>query len=255
MARQGSPENPTGRDSLVVITGLVLISALAWVYTIHHAAALDGMAMPQVRPWEAADFLMMFLMWAVMMVAMMLPSAAPMILAYSGLRRRMPGTDNPGVVTSVFALSYLVVWAGFSLAATIVNWGLHQAGLMTSMMGSAVTGLGGILLIVAGAYQWSRLKNVCLTKCRSPVAFLLTSWRSGVRGAWWMGLEHGTYCVLCCWALMTLLFVLGVMNLIWIAILAAIALAEKVSPAGTYLARALGLGLMGWGTWLLVGAP
>lgn len=255
MVRQRLQRDWITRDRLILLLGLVVMTLLAWAYTIHLAAAAHGMSMPRVMAWGPGDFLMMFIMWAVMMVAMMLPSATPMILGYSTIQHRRTSAANPRLAVAAFTLSYIVVWTGFSLAATLANWGLHQTGLMTSKMGSAATLLAGILLIVAGLYQWTPLKSTCLKKCRSPVMFLLTNWHDGIRGAWWMGLQHGTYCVLCCWALMTLLFVLGVMNLAWIAVLTGIALLEKLMPWGMTVARGLGVVLIGWGAWLVTGLP
>jgi predicted metal-binding membrane protein len=140
------------------------------------------------------------------------------------------------------------------LLATAANWALHQSGLMTGAMGRAVPVAGGVLLVTAGAFQWTPLKHACLNRCRSPLAFLLTEWRDGNRGAFVMGVRHGAYCLLCCWALMSLLFVLGIMNLLWIAALAAIVLAEKVVPGGIWVSRLLGVLLSAWGAWMIAGS-
>jgi predicted metal-binding membrane protein len=190
----------------------------------------------------------------VMMVAMMLPSAAPMIVMFASTGRRRRPEARSALPASIFALAYVVVWAGFSVAATLANWGLHQGGWMTSMSGSAVPAIAGVLLVGAGLYQLTPLKDVCLTKCRSPLAFLMSEWREGRWGAFVMGVRHGAYCLACCWALMSLLFVLGVMNLVWIAVLAGIALIEKVAPRGLWLSRPLGVALVAWGSWTLVTA-
>jgi predicted metal-binding membrane protein len=243
------------RDRAITALGLVAIASLAWCYTILVASMGDGdmagaashMAMPQDQPWSGIDFLLMFAMWMVMMVAMMLPSAAPMILLFASANRKRQLAQEPYLRTSLFAGSYVVVWSGFALIATLANWTLHSRGLMSSMMGSALPLWGGGLLIAAGLYQFTPLKLACLNKCRSPLAFLMSEWREGRLGAFVMGLRHGGYCVLCCWALMALLFVLGVMNLAWIALLAAFVLIEKLASRGPWLSRASGLLLLGWG--------
>ena len=157
---------------------------------------------------------------------------------------------DPHLHTSLFASAYLVVWAGFAIIATLANWALHSSGLMTSMMGSALPLWDAAILIVAGLYQFTPLKLACLNKCRSPLAFLMSEWREGQRGAFVMGLRHGGFCLLCCWALMALLFVLGIMNIAWIALLAAFVLAEKLASSGPWLSRASGVLLVGWGVWM-----
>ena len=159
----------------------------------------------------------MFLMWAVMMTAMMVPTATPMILTFAAVNRRRRANRQPFVSTGVFLAGYVAVWTAFSVLATLGNWGLHQASLLSSMMGETTNSyLGGSLLLAAGAFQWSPLKFACLNHCRSPMGFVMTSWREGKAGAIRMGLEHGAYCLGCCWVLMALLFVLGIMNLAWI---------------------------------------
>jgi predicted metal-binding membrane protein len=220
--------------------------------------ASDGvmdMGRADMRSWRAADFGLMYVMWAVMMVAMMAPSAAPMLLMFATLNRKRREREAPYVSTGVFLAGYVIVWAVFSIAATAGNWGLHQASLLSSMMGASTSGyLGGVLLLLAGAFQWSRLKNECLTQCRTPMGFLMTSWREGRGGALRMGLDHGAYCLGCCWALMLLLFVLGIMNLVWIAALAAFVLAEKVLPRSEWVSRGTGVLLAGWGMWAIATA-
>jgi predicted metal-binding membrane protein len=199
------------RDRAITALGLVAIAALAWSYTIlvasmgggDMAGAASHMAMPQDQPWSGVDFLLVFAMWMVMMVAMMLPSAAPMILLFASANRKRQQVRIR--ICRPRCRLYLVVWAGFALIATLANWALHSRGLITSMMGSALPLWGGGLLIAAGLYQFTPLKLACLNKCRSPLAFLMSEWREGRLGAFVMGLRHGGYCVLCCWALMALL--------------------------------------------------
>lgn len=249
------------RDRAVVFSGVLAVIAIAWGYTIYVAqsnagiGASMGMAMGNIRSWSGVDFSLMFVMWAVMMVAMMVPSAAPMVLLFASVNRRRREESKPFVATGVFLSGYLVIWAGFALGATLGNWGLHQASLLTSMMGESSSGyLGGGLLLAAGIFQWSQLKYVCLTHCRSPLSFLMSDWREGNGGAFKMGLQHGRYCLGCCWVLMALLFVLGVMNLVWIAALAAFVLAEKVIPGGEKVSKITGGLLAAWGTWAVLAA-
>ena len=256
-------EQALRRDRAVVIAAILIIAAIAWAYTVYLSETGMGMgdgmgmgmAMADMRSWSAADFGLMFVMWAVMMVAMMAPSAAPMLLMFAALNRRRRDQDAPYVPTGIFLAGYVIVWTVFAAAATGGNWGLHQASLLSSMMGSSTSGyLGGALLLAAGAFQWSPLKTACLKQCRTPMGFLMTSWREGHRGALRMGLEHGAYCLGCCWALMLLLFVLGIMNLVWIAALAAFVLAEKVAPMSEWVSRGTGVLLAGWGVWAIVTA-
>ena len=248
------------RDRVTTVLGLGAIATLAWLYTIFVASMVGGdmagaashVTMPRVDPWNGVDFLLMFAMWAVMMVAMMLPSASPMILLFAKVNRTQRQAQTPYLLTSLFAGSYVIVWAGFALMATAANWALHNGGLMTSMMGSALPLWGGGLLIAAGLYQFTPLKYACLNKCRNPLFFLMSEWRDGTLGAFVMGLRHGAYCVGCCWVLMALLFVLGVMNLAWISLLAAFALIEKLVSSGPWLSRGSGLLLLAWGIWMVV---
>ena len=244
------------RDRVVVMAGVVALAALAWAYLVYLAQSTgdmgDGMAMAQLQSWSAVDFGLMFLMWAVMMVAMMVPTAAPMILLFATVNRRRREQERPYVPTGVFLSGYVIVWSGFAALATGANWGLHVNSLLSSMMGANSSAyLGAALLLTAGVFQWSPLKYACLTQCRSPLGFLMAEWRDGAGGALRMGLKHGGYCLGCCWVLMGLLFVLGVMNLLWIAALAAFVLLEKVIHNSRLVSRVTGLLLAGWGVWML----
>jgi len=242
------------RDRLTVGGALAAIALLAWGYTIHLARTMDlsggDMAMPQLHAWSAAMFAYMFVMWSVMMVAMMLPSAAPMILTFAAIQRRRQAQGGDFVAAGVFVAGYLVVWAAFSLLATATQYGLERAALVSPMMGRAAPWLGAALLVCAGLYQFAPLKHVCLDKCRTPMRFIMAEWRDGTRGALVMGLRHGAYCAGCCWALMALLFVGGVMNLLWVVALALFVLIEKVVPAGGRLGKAGGIALIAWGAWV-----
>ncbi len=212
-----------------------------------------GMAMsgPDTKAWSVATLPPLFLMWTEMMVAMMIPSASPMILTFALVNRKRREQDRPYVPTGMFLLGYLAVWTGFSALAALAQWALHAMALLSPRMVATSPVLGGWLLIAAGLFQLTPLKHACLNHCRSPLAFLLTEWREGPVGAWRMGLTHGAYCTGCCWFLMALLFVAGVMNLGWIALISILVLVEKVLPPGPWLGRLSGVTLAGWGLWML----
>ena len=176
------------RDRGVVLAGILLVAALAWAYTVYLAQDMDNigtaMSMPMTESWGAVDFGLMLLMWVVMMVAMMVPTAAPMVLMFAKVSRKRREEQRPYVPTSVFLLGYVMVWGGFAALATLAQWGLHTASLLSSMMGESTSPiLGGSLLLAAGIFQWSPLKTVCLTHCRSPLGLLMSEWREGPRGA------------------------------------------------------------------------
>jgi predicted metal-binding membrane protein len=194
----------------------------------------------------------MFFMWWIMMVAMMLPSAAPMILLFARFNRSQRDRGAPYVPTGVFALGYVLVWAAFSQVAVAAQWGLERSGMLSSMLASTSVTLGAALLIAAGLYQLTPLKYACLRHCRSPLFFIAHHWRPGEWGALRMGLEHGAFCTGCCWFLMALLFYGGVMNLFWIIGLALLVLLEKLAPAGHWVGWVVGVGLIAWGGGLLL---
>jgi predicted metal-binding membrane protein len=261
------------RDRAIVVVGLVTVSALAWAYILAGAGmgmsavemarmfggvapmkdgAVSGMAaMTMPAAWTPGYALLMLAMWWVMMVAMMLPSTAPMILLFALVNRKSREKDGPFVPTAVFAGAYLVAWGGFSVVAVTLQWGLERTELLSPMMASRNAVFGGVLLILAGAYQLSPLKHACLRHCRGPIDFISRHWRTGRWGAFRMGVHHGLYCLGCCWALMALLFFGGVMNLYWIAGLAVFVLLEKTIPPGHWLASLSGLGLLVWAAALL----
>jgi predicted metal-binding membrane protein len=253
----GVAETVLRRDRILVLSSLAVITALSWAYVSSLASDMQNMdmtteiAMPQMQAWSVTDFALTFVMWAVMMVAMMTPSAAPMILMFAGVNRRRQKQQVPYVPTSVFLLGYLVVWAAFSILVTAAQWGLHAVSLLSPMIVSTSPVLGGTLLLIAGIYQWTPLKHACLSKCRSPLGFVLNEWREGRRGAFLMGLKHGSYCTGCCWSLMALLFVAGVMNLLWVAAIAGFVLLEKVAPAGHRMGQAAGVLMVAGGVVLL----
>ncbi len=237
-------ENIQKRDRAVVLASLVVLTGLAWLYLVIQARDMGGvpladgvMAAMALKPWTALDFVLMFLMWAVMMVGMMVPSAAPMIMLFAGIARQSRAQNHPFAPVSVFVSGYIVVWTAFSLAATALQWGLEQVALLSPMMVSASPYFGGVLLASAGVYQMTPLKEICLKHCRHPAVFISSHWRPGTLGALTMGIEHGAFCVGCCWVLMGLLFVGGVMNLLWIAAIAIFVLIEKATPFGSIVGR------------------
>ncbi|MEO8090580.1 MAG: DUF2182 domain-containing protein [Gemmatimonadales bacterium] len=245
------------RDRLIVLAGLLTLAALAWWSIVRMAATMSahaGMSMPVATHWDAGETAGLALMWIVMMVAMMIPSVAPVVLLFAGVTRRRRMQGVPAAPVAVFTLGYLLAWTGYAILAALTQSALHSAALLSPTMAGATPLLGGAILILAGIYQWSPLKGACLSHCRSPLGFFSTEWREGVSGALQMGFRHGSYCVGCCWALMALLFVAGVMNLLWVAAIAGFVLAEKVVPNGRLLGRITGAALAGLGVWLVVTA-
>ena len=273
MSDSGTVEVLLRRDRAIVIAAVVAMFAIAALYTVFGVgmkmSALEmtvmaskgpmdmmsgGMGqMMQPAAWTKAYAGLVFLMWWVMMIAMMVPSAAPTILLYSALTRRSAHSSVVPRLALVFLTGYLVIWAGFSLTATGLQWALELNGLVSaSMMTLTSTTLGAAVLLTAGIYQLSPLKEVCLDHCRSPMQFLVDRHRPGQGGAFRMGLEHGLYCLGCCWFLMALLFFGGIMNLYWIAGLAILVAAEKLTPVGGWFARASGIALVLAGLWVVV---
>lgn len=249
------------RDRLVVALSLAGVVTLAWLYLWRHAASMPAgngagmeMAMPSMPAMDPAAFALTFVMWVVMMVGMMLPSAAPTILFYGAMVRKNAerGTVLPAVW--VFVSGYLLVWTGFSLAAVVLQAALEHAALLTPGMTSGSNRLNGVLLVAAGVYQLTPLKDLCLSKCRNPVQFFMTHWRPRTAGALRMGITQGAYCLGCCWMLMLLLFVVGVMNLAWVALIAAFVFLEKLLPGGRLSSRLAGVALIAVGSAILVAA-
>jgi predicted metal-binding membrane protein len=247
------------RDRQAVFAALVILTALAWGYILWltpqmamPAAEMPGMDMagmamaPEIRPWTVTEFLFSFLMWAVMMAGMMLPSAAPTILLYARVGRQAALQQKPFAPTGWFAGGYLLAWAVFSLLAAGLQGALGQAALLTPMQASANGLIGGGILIAAGVYQWSSLKFRCLTNCRTPLQFIQQhgGFKRRALPSLGLGFRHGTYCIGCCWALMLLLFVGGVMNIVWIAGLSILVLLEKAMSDGRNVSRVVGLALI-----------
>jgi predicted metal-binding membrane protein len=244
------------RDRVVASAALAALVALSWAYLVMGAGMeMPGMGMPMVRPeWTPGYFAVMCAMWLVMMAAMMLPSAAPMILLHLRVSRERRARGGAPLASGLFVLGYIAVWTAFSGLATAMQWALGEAAQLSPILEAQSPALAGALLIAAGLYQLTPLKHACLRHCRSPLDFVMTHWREGRAGALAMGLRHGAYCLGCCWMLMLLLFVGGVMNLVWIAVLAAFVLVEKLFPGGHWVARLAGFVLLAWGGAALLGA-
>lgn len=257
------------RDSIrsgraAVWVGMAAIFVLGWFYMLRMNASMSamygmrmpdsmamggGMAMPAAA--GLAALVMVFAMWAVMMAAMMLPSTVPAVSVFMMLAGRRSGATSPGRMTVMFVAGYALAWLGFCVPAALAQWGLSRAALLTPMGESTSGAISATILVAAGLFQFSPLKSACISKCRTPFAFLMHEWRDGAAGALVVGMRHGSYCVGCCWALMTVMFVVGTMNLIWMASLAALVLAEKVMPARWRFDWAVGAGLIVWGAVLV----
>jgi predicted metal-binding membrane protein len=212
-----------------------------------------GLMAPAHTPWQAMEFAFVFVMWTVMMVGMMTPSAMPMILMYARIGRSTEAQGAPFAATAWFAAGYFLVWVAFALLATWVQWALERTALLDSGMTSTSNVFGAFVFVAAGTYQWTRLKDLCLSQCQKPFAFVMGhgGYRCDALGSLMLGLRHGSYCVGCCWALTTLLFVGGVMNVLWIALLALLILLKKIIPLGCLPSRFAGIVLVAAGVWLL----
>jgi predicted metal-binding membrane protein len=243
------------RDRLVLLAALLSVLALAWSWLLSGAGmgmspadmtAMAGMDGWLMRPavWTPAYAALIFAMWWVMMVAMMLPSAAPMLLLFARVNRQDKAAKSPLAPTALFSLGYLLSWGAFGVAATALQWSLESTRLLSPMLETTNRWLGACILIAAGLWQLTPIKAMCLRQCRTPLSFLMARWRPGSLGALRMGVEHGAFCVGCCWFLMLLLFFGGVMNLYWIVGLSVYVLVEKMVPLGQRLGRVAGVGLM-----------
>jgi predicted metal-binding membrane protein len=242
------------RDRWLIGAALGIAVALSWAWIAPMARDMYGnmsgsAAWMMPAAWDARHLLLLLAMWIVMMAGMMLPSAAPTLLIYAAVVRRSPEGRDAIARVHLFAGGYLVAWVGFSLLATVLQRLLAAGLFLSPMMELQSPLIGGALLVVAGIYQLTPLKQSCLDSCRSPAAFIAQHWRSGRAGAWRMGLAHGLFCLGCCWALMLLLFVGGVMNLLWIAAITVFVLLEKLAPAGVQGGRLSGALLIAAGVW------
>jgi predicted metal-binding membrane protein len=254
-------EGVVRRERLVTGLALAITVVVAWAYLVRDAAEMQAMAgearmhaamgMADPRVWGFRAWLGLFAMWAVMMAAMMLPSAAPVEMLVLGVYRRR-NTQQARTATLAFILGYLAVWTGFSLAASIIQLVLHRAALVGADMRLASNAVSGLLFLAVGIYQWLPIKRACLTHCQSPLGFLTQHWREGARGGVEMGLRHGAFCLGCCWLLMMPLFVVGTMNLIWVAMLTALVLVEKLARRrGALVGRLAGVAMAVWGAYAL----
>jgi predicted metal-binding membrane protein len=258
------------RERFIVLAGLLLITAVAWIWILlGSGTGLSAIHMTTwrfppplhvgvVESWTLTYAGVMFFMWWIMMIAMMTPSAAPLVLLYARAYRheqRQGKLPDGAVPTFVFVLGYLLSWACFSVLATALQWGLERAGLLHQMlMWSISPYFTAALLIAAGLYQLTPLKSVCLEHCRSPASYLAQHFKPGSGGALRLGWRHGLYCLGCCWFLMALLFAGGIMNLVWIAGLAVYVLVEKIAPMGQVIARVAGVVIIIGGLWVAAGA-
>ncbi len=240
------------RDRVILLSGLLAIVLLSWIWTLRMAATME-MSPVQVAgvaggTWGWGEGVALFVMWWVMMVAMMTPSAVPAALVFAAVHRKRRERGQAWTSAAFFVSGYLLAWAVFSLGAALLQQALHNASLLSPAMASSSPLLGVAILAIAGVFQWTGPKDQCLRHCRNPVNLLADHWREGGWGATRMGIRHGWYCVGCCSALMCVLFVTGVMNLLWVALIAIFVLAEKLAPlpAQLWISRAAGLALIGW---------
>ncbi len=251
------PLRPARLSLLVAVPVMAAIGSWAWLgLMIGDMSNIPGMASMMMSPRLITPGMVfgLFVMWAVMMAAMMLPTATPMVIAFARMEggNRMQGRSWLPVAT--FCAGYVVVWSGFSIGAAALQAVLTSLALMSPMMMKATAPVSAAILIAVGLYQFTPWKQSCLRLCRSPMSFLLTRWRNGPLGAFRMGLSHGVYCVGCCWALMGVLFAVGVMNTAWIVAITAYVLLEKVMPRSELISKGAGTGLVGLGLWLMAGA-
>lgn len=243
---------PVPREMRRTLILIALLSAFAWGFVVWTAFRMDAplvqLMMPMDRTWSTSEAAAVWVMWMLMMVAMMLPSAAPMILVH----RRVALQRGVAQESRYFSLGYLVTQAGTGLVATLAQWGLQGAGLLSPMIILQVNAVAGAILVAAGIMQWTPFKHRCLAICRTPIGFFATGWQPGKFGAFRMGFKLGIVCLGCCWALMALLFVFGAMNLVAIVALSSLVAAEKLLPLGPWLGRFVGIGFGLWGLWLLL---
>jgi predicted metal-binding membrane protein len=256
MASGTAVESLLRRDRRLVVAALAAATILCWLWIVPMARDMYGpmtgaAAWMMAGEWDLTRLTLLFLMWVVMMAGMMLPSAAPALLLYAGVVRKSPEESRVTAHVYAFAGGYLLVWTLFSLVATVLQRVLSNALLLTPMMDARGPFLGGTLLLAAGIYQFTPYKRSCLNVCRSPVEFIVRHWRPGVSGGFRLGVANGLFCLGCCWALMLLLFVGGVMNLWWIGALTVFVLLEKVAPRGAQGGRLSGVVLAGMGLWFL----
>jgi predicted metal-binding membrane protein len=248
------------RDLFLICGALAALVALAWAYLVRLASNMSELPMSDpasaagLHPWAALDFLLMFAMWAVMMVGMMVPTAMRAVMIYAGIAERAGSQGKVVASTYWFVGGYVIVWTAFGLVATLVQAGLDRLGLLSPMMVSLSAGLGAGLLIGAGVYQLTPWKDTCLQHCQSPAMYIARHFGPSTASAISLGVRHGAYCLGCCWVLMGLLFLGGVMNLLWIAAITGFVLLEKLLPPVLRVARVGGVLMIAWGVaYLLLG--
>jgi predicted metal-binding membrane protein len=244
----------------VLLAGVAGVTALAWFDLWRRAGAMmqvDGMgmnmAMAAPAPWRMPELLAAGAMWSVMMVAMMLPAATPVLTLFSAAQRSRTAVPRGVAPAGLFAAGFVALWMAWSWLAAGVQWILQGALVLSPQLTVVRTPLAAVILAVAGLYQFTPLKDACLARCRSPLGFLLSEWRNGPWGALRMGVRYGVFCAGCCWALMGLLFVVGVMNLLWIALLSIFVLVEKTALRGPWPGRIAGAALIAWSLYVLRG--
>jgi predicted metal-binding membrane protein len=246
------------RQQLLEFFCLAVVILISWAYMLHMGWRISGtgteITLACMMHWGPGDIAHMFVMWAIMMVAMMFPAATPMILMFTTVNQRRGETQEPIIATGLFVLGYFLVWTAYSALAATAQYGLHLSALLTHHLVMTSPFLGGVLLVGAGVFQWTPFRDACMSKCRSPLGFLMAEWREGRLGALIMGLKHGAYCVGCCWLLMLLSFVLGIMNMIWMAMVSVFMMVEKAYPGSQWLSRTAGLILVACGLWIAAGA-
>ena len=243
---------PIRRDRAIFIGGAAAVTVLAWFYLVRIASEMNPPSgAGHVHSQHSIDFATTFLMWTVMMIAMMLPSALPFVFAFGAEHRTRRARNLPYVPAGMFLAGYFAMWTAFSAIAALVQQALHRGALLSPMMNATSSVFAGGILVAAGVYQWTPFKDACLRHCRSPLSFLLSDWREGSLGAFRMGIDHGLFCLGCCWLLMALPFAAGVMNLMWMAAITAFILVEKAAPGGQWFGRIGGAALVGAGTWMI----
>jgi len=252
-------ENILKKDRLIIISALFIISLLAWVYIIYLYRQMAVMnmdalffAMPMTPSWTMTDFVLLLLMWFVMMIAMMTPAVAPLILIFAMVNRQRKQQNRPFVNTAYLMTGYFLVWAAFSLAATSLQWLLQQISLLNPEMKTTSKILGSVILITTGIFQFTAFKHTCLQYCRTPIEFVHRHWKEGKQGALRMGIQNGFYCLGCCWMLMVLLFVAGIMNLLWVALIAVFVLIEKITSQTKWISYVAGCALILYGILFLI---
>lgn len=246
------------KSQLMVLLSLLTVIFVSWFYLFYqqwqmNSLPMSDMWMPpsETSAWQRMDFGLVYVMWAVMMAAMMLPSALPMILVYAKICKQRQLTSP--VLVFLFVLAYLLVWLIFSIVLTLLQWQMHGLHFLTPMMDNQHEGMAIVIFLLAGIYQFTPLKDMFLQNCRSPMGFLLTEWRDGAKGSFYMGLKHGGMCLGCCWLQMLIMFAVGVMNLLAMVLITLLVLIEKLAPVNNqWIRRAVGVLFMAWGMWLFL---